>query len=98
MLKTSEQILGRRHSQLVNIANYLQLRMYPDDSDTNLQDHRISREVLVVNTQLNFTALTASAPNSRRRQLLLTCKQGELMPGQRVQMIFPVLSACSKSW
>lgn len=26
VLKTSEQILGRRHSQLVNIANYLQLR------------------------------------------------------------------------
>lgn len=26
VLKTSEQILGRRHSQLVGIANYLQLR------------------------------------------------------------------------
>lgn len=26
VLKTFEQILGRRHSQLVNIANYLQLR------------------------------------------------------------------------
>lgn len=98
VLKTSEQILGRRHSQLVNIANYLQLRMYPDNSDTNLQDHRISREVLVVNTQLSFAALPARAPNSRRRQLLLACKQGELMPGQRVLVILPVLSACSESW
>lgn len=52
MCLTSEQILGKRHSQLVNIANYLQL-MYPDDSDMKLQDHRILWEVLVINGQLH---------------------------------------------
>ncbi|POI26476.1 hypothetical protein CIB84_009774 [Bambusicola thoracicus] len=57
---TSEQILGRRHSQLVNIANYLQL-MYPDDSDMKLRDHRILWEVLVINGQLRFLARTAGA-------------------------------------
>ncbi|PKU28150.1 hypothetical protein llap_21545 [Limosa lapponica baueri] len=61
VLKTSEQILGRRHSQLVNIANYLQLRerMYPDDSDMDPRDQRTLRCLSVTNTRLTLAALTA---------------------------------------
>lgn len=83
---TSEQILGRRHSQLVNIANYLQL-MYPDDSDMKLRDHRILWEVLVINGQLRFLAHTAGA--------LLPAERGVLCPVPRVLLPLPVLGACS---
>jgi len=69
--------------------------MYPDDSDMNLQDHRI--------LWLRLGQLPSSAhspcPQQPEEAAAPACfRQGELVPSPRVLLPLPVLGARGESW